>query len=152
MPLGVIGITVFCRLSVDSLETASLTGSRNTAMLKVLRALLSQSPPPDCAKKAAPKAMVKQAIAGKDYRAVSVAPGSKCCSSANAMVGKTYLSREAPRLPLVNCTMPTNCACKFKKASDRRDGDRRELGVSETGRWFAGPENRKRGGRRLGKD
>jgi hypothetical protein len=120
-------------------------------MFKALRALLSKPPRQDSAKKAVPKAMVKPAIAGKDYRAVSVAPGIKCCSAANDMVGKTYLSREAPRLPLANCTTPTNCSCKFKKASDRRDSDRRELGVSETGRWFAGPENRKRGGRRSGK-
>jgi hypothetical protein len=120
-------------------------------MFKALRALLAKPPRQDSTKKAAPHAVVKPATAGKDYRAVSVAPGSKCCVAVNEIVGKCYLSREGPRLPLANCTMPANCLCKFKKASDRRDGDRRELGVSETGRWFAGPENRKRAGRRSGK-
>ena len=119
-------------------------------MLKVLQTLLGKTPREDAAKKPAPKASVKPAAA-KDYRSVSVAPGVKCCKAANALVGKQYLFREGPRLPLANCTMPANCTCKFKKASDRRDGDRRELGA-ETGRWFAGTENRKRGGRRSAKD
>ena len=120
--------------------------------MKVLRALLSKPSSQDSAKKPAPVVKVKPAITGKDYRSVSVAPGGQCCAAAKDMVGKRYLSREAPRLPLANCTLPGSCSCKFKKASDRRDGERRELGPSETGRWFAGPENRKRGGRRSAKD
>jgi hypothetical protein len=120
-------------------------------MFKELKALLGKPPRHDPAKKPTPKVTVKPATVGKDYRAVSVAPGSKCCSAANDIVGKVYLAREAPRLPLANCTTPGSCSCKFKKASDRRDGDRRDLGTSETGRWFAGPENRKRGGRRSAK-
>jgi hypothetical protein len=121
-------------------------------MLKELKALLGKTPGQDSAKKPAPTAPVKPATAGKDYRAVAVAPGLKCCSAATALAGKSFLSREAPRLPLANCTIPANCSCKFKKAADRRDGDRRELGPSETGRWFAGPENRMRAGRRSPKD
>jgi hypothetical protein len=97
-------------------------------MLKELKALLGKPPGPDAAKKPTPTAPVKPATIGKDYRAVSVAPGVKCCSAGTAIVGKSFLSREAPRLPLANCTMPSNCSCKFKKAADRRDGDRRELG------------------------
>ncbi|HEY6484071.1 MAG TPA: hypothetical protein VIY54_11165 [Steroidobacteraceae bacterium] len=132
-------------------------------MLKALIALLSKAPRDDSAKKPAPNAMAKAAVktamakpatAGKDYRAVSVAAGAKCCSAAKNILGKRYLLREGPRLPLADCTMPSNCLCKFKKAADRRDGDgdRRQIGVTETGRWFAGPENRKRGGRRSAKD
>lgn len=126
-------------------------------MMKAIKALLSKPPHDDGAKKPAPKVLAKPATAGKDtagkdYRAVSVAPGIKCCSAANDIVGKLFLLRDGPRLPLANCTMPTNCSCKFKKAADRRDGDRRIFGTSETGRWFAGPENRKRGGRRSAKD
>jgi hypothetical protein len=120
-------------------------------MLKALRALLSKPPRDDGAKKPAPKALAKPATAGKDYRAVSVAPGMNCCAAAHDNVGKYFLLRDGPRLPLANCTMPANCSCKFKKALDRRDGDRRIFGTSETGRWFAGPENRKRGGRRSAK-
>jgi hypothetical protein len=121
-------------------------------MLKALKGLFRKTPRDDSANKPAHTAKAKSAITGKDYRSVSVKPGVKCCSAANDILGKNYLVREAPRLPLVNCTMPANCSCKFKKASDRRDGDRREVGVTETGRWFAGPENRKRRGRRSAKD
>jgi hypothetical protein len=121
-------------------------------MLKGLRGLFNKPVPQDTAKKRTPVAKAGPAITGKDYRGVSVAPGGRCCAAANDIVGKRYLSREAPRLPLEHCTMPADCSCKFMKASDRRDADRREPGLSETGRWFAGPEHRKRGGRRSGKD
>jgi hypothetical protein len=123
-------------------------------MLKSLRTLLSKPSREDSAKKPATNAMAKPkpAPAGKDYGSVAVVAGTKCCSAANDIEGRRFLFREGLRLPLANCTMPTNCSCKFKKASDRRDGERREPGVSETGRWFAGPENRKRGGRRSAKD
>jgi hypothetical protein len=121
-------------------------------MLKVLKALIGNVPRDDSAKKPAPSVTAKPATAGNDYRAVSVVPGIRCCSAAKAIVGKCYLFREGPRLPLENCTMPTNCSCKFKKAPDRRDDDRRLIGSTETGHWFAGPENRKRKGRRLAKD
>jgi hypothetical protein len=63
--------------------------------------------------------------------------------------GRPYLLREAPRLPLESCTMPTNCSCKFRKNADRREKiDRRLCGSAEINRWFAGPDNRKRGCRR----
>ena len=117
-------------------------------MLKGLIGRLGKTPRNDSAQKPVPRATAPSAPAGQDYRAVSVAPGIKCCSAAKNALGNSYLSREAPRLPLQNCTMPANCSCKFKKAPDRRDSDRREPGVTETGRWFAGPEHRKRGGRR----
>jgi hypothetical protein len=120
-------------------------------MLKGLRALLSDPPRADSTKKPATAVSSKPVAAGKDYRAVAVVPGSKCCPAAHEVVGKPYLFREAPRLPLASCTMPSGCSCKFKKVSDRRDGDRRLLGVTETGRWFAGTEKRQRAGRRSGK-
>jgi hypothetical protein len=117
-------------------------------MLKAIKALLSSPSRGDHTKKRATKAISQSATTAKDYRAVSIVPGIKCCSVAKDVVGKPYLVREAPRLPLMNCTSPANCSCKFKKASDRRDGDRRLLGEADTGRWFAGNENRKRTGRR----
>jgi hypothetical protein len=121
-------------------------------MLKTLKALLSKPPRGGSTKKTAANAIIKPATPAKDYRAVSIVPGIKCCSVAKDALGKPYLVREAPRLPMVSCTIPANCSCKFKKASDRRDGDRRLLGEAETGRWFAGTENRKRTGRRSAKD
>jgi hypothetical protein len=120
-------------------------------MLKGLKMFLIKSPLNGSASKPAPRTAAKAAAVVKDYRAVAVTPGIKHCLAAKTSVGKCYLSGEAPRLPLANCTMPTNCSCRFKKTSDRRDSDRREIGA-ETGRWFAGPENRMGGRRRSSKD
>jgi hypothetical protein len=86
-----------------------------------------------------------------NYRAVSVVPGMRCCQDAKVSVRIPHLLRDAPRLPLPNCTMPTSCACRFKKVPDRRDGDRRMFADSETGRWFSGQEQRARRDRRTQK-
>jgi hypothetical protein len=121
-------------------------------MLKNLITMLSKSPRDDCAKKPARNAAVKPAANGNGaYRAISVVPGGKCCSAAKSIAGRRYLSREAPRLPLELCTMSTGCSCKFKKGLERRGSDRRLNGMTETSRWFAGPENRKRA-QRSGRD
>lgn len=87
--------------------------------------------------------------ANVDYRAVSLAPNLMCdVASKDIATGKRYLMREAPRLPMTGCATPAACSCKFRKHPDRRDGDRRLLGMSETNRWYAGGERRNRGGRR----
>jgi hypothetical protein len=117
-------------------------------MIKTLRALLGKTPREPPAKKPAPSAGSKPSNNRGEYRAVSLAPSSTCCAAAKDAPGKRYLLREAPRLPLADCTMPTNCSCKFRKHADLRDVDRRALGATETSRWFAGSERRKRGGRR----
>jgi hypothetical protein len=83
-----------------------------------------------------------------DFRAVEIAPSIICCTAATQVTGKLYLLREVPRLPLMGCTMPASCACKFRKNPDRRDSDRRLFGAAETNRWFAGVDSRKRAGRR----
>lgn len=121
-------------------------------MIKALKALLGKTPPEHPAKKPPLTARPKPSNAAGDYRAVSLASNAACCAAAKNAAGKRYLLREAPRLPLANCTTPTKCSCKFRKDADRRDGDRRLLGETETHRWFAGSENRKAGGRRSTKD
>jgi hypothetical protein len=91
----------------------------------------------------------KPTQANVDYRAVSFAPNLMCDAvSKDAAAGKRYLLREAPRLPLAGCATPASCTCRFRKHADRRDGDRRLLGMFETNRWYAGGERRNRGGRR----
>ena len=120
-----------------------------TIMIKVLRGLFGENPREHPAKKATPIAIAKRSNTGGDFRAVSLAPSIRCCAAAKHATGRRILLREAPRLPLEACTMPTNCSCKFRKDADRRDSDRRLLGETETNRWFAGPEIRKRGSRRL---
>jgi hypothetical protein len=90
----------------------------------------------------------KQPNFSGDFRAVEIEPSSACCAAAMQAKGRPYLMRGAPRLPLYGCTMPTKCSCKFRKNADRRDSDRRLFGATETNRWFVGPDNRNRGGRR----
>jgi hypothetical protein len=117
-------------------------------MIKLLRGLFGKTPRAHPAKKPMPIARPKRSNSDGDFRAVSLAPSIRCCVAAQDATGRRVLLREAPRLPLEACTMPTNCSCKFRKDTDRRDSDRRLFGATETNRWFAGPESRKSGGRR----
>src|ERR1700692_843134 len=117
-------------------------------MIKVLRGLFGNTPREHPAKKPTPIARPKRSTTGGDSRAVSLARSISGCAAAKHATGRRVLLREAPRLPLEACTMPTNCSCKFRQADDRRDSDRSLLGANEPGRWSAGPESRKRGGRR----
>jgi hypothetical protein len=117
-------------------------------MMKILRELLdkiSGARPKNALK---PRAGTKQPNCSGDFRAVEIEPSSACCAAAMQARGRPYLMRGAPRLPLYGCTMPTKCTCKFRKNADRRDSDRRLFGATETNRWFVGPDNRNRGGRR----
>jgi hypothetical protein len=117
-------------------------------MINALKGLFGKTPPPHPVKKApsAPKPAASQPEG--DFRAVRIALQCGCCAAARDTEGKRYLLREAPRLPLKECTMPITCACKFHKDADRRGGDRRRFCPNETNRWYAGPERRKRDARR----
>ena len=117
-------------------------------MIKVLKGLLGKISHERPAKKPTPIVRPKRPNTGGDFRAVSIAPSIMCCPAAMHATGRLYLLREAPRLPLEACTMPTNCSCKFRKNADRRDSDRRLFGATETNRWYAGLESRRRGARR----
>jgi hypothetical protein len=100
------------------------------------------------ANRSALSARPKPPQANVDYRAISLAPNIMCDALTKDVAGKRYLMREAPRLPLAGCATPATCSCKYRKHADRRDGDRRMLGLGETNRWYAGGERRNRGGRR----
>lgn len=53
------------------------------------------------------------------WHAVSIQPGAKRCEAATALLGRRFLSSEAPRLPLAACDEPA-CQCRFRKYDDRR--------------------------------
>jgi hypothetical protein len=59
------------------------------------------------------------------YHAVSIVSGSDACAQAKALKGVRLLSLSAPRLPIVGCTSPESCHCKFQHHTDRRAGPRR---------------------------
>ncbi len=117
-------------------------------MIKVLEGLLGKISREHPTTKPTPIVRHKGSASTGDFRAVEIAPSLMCCAAATHATGRPFLLREAPHLPLEACTMPTNCSCKFRKNADRRDSDRRLLGATETDRWFAGIESRKRGNRR----
>jgi hypothetical protein len=117
-------------------------------MIKLLKGLLGKRSAKQPAKQTTPNLKGQRLNSSGDFRAVEIAPSIMCCTAAMQVTGRTYLLREAPRLPLMGCTMPTNCSCKFRKNADRRDGDRRLFGAAETNRWFVGVDSRKREGRR----
>ena len=56
-----------------------------------------------------------------DYRAVSIHHPGRCCRSATALEGKRFLSTNAPKLPLANCTSPGLCQCEYRTLNDRRE-------------------------------
>ncbi len=116
-------------------------------MVKILKAVLGQVARVKPVQRTS-IANLKRANHTGDFRAVEIAPCLMCCKAAIQATGRLYLLREAPRLPLMGCTLPTNCSCKFRKNSDRRDSDRRLFGATETNRWFAGHESRQNAGRR----
>jgi hypothetical protein len=116
-------------------------------MIQLFKTLFGDTSRGRTVKKSAPIARPKATQSRGDYRAVSLAPNIDCCMATKDAGGR-YLSREAPQLPLANCTMPAECSCKFRKHSDRRDGERRVFGEACNSRWFAGSERRTRRGRR----
>lgn len=56
-----------------------------------------------------------------DHRAVSIHHPAGCCRSASALDGKRFLSTNAPKLPLANCTSPGLCQCEYRTLNDRRE-------------------------------
>ena len=72
--------------------------------------------------------------ATQTFHAVTIQPGRLCCHEARALQGQRFLSREAPTLPLRNCTCE-NCACLYQHYGDRRAGARRarDMGVAIDG-------------------
>lgn len=76
------------------------------------------------------------------FHSVTIVPGIGACAEARRLVGQRFLSREAPRLPLKDCSRG-DCTCRYEHHEDRRKGPRRarEMGVAIDG--YEGPEQRK---------
>jgi len=62
------------------------------------------------------------------FQSVSIMTAKICCDGATNLSGQKFLIKQAPKLPLSQCT---SCACKcgYIRHTDRRDddGDRRAL-------------------------
>ena len=64
------------------------------------------------------------------WHAVAVRPKGSSCEAVQARRTARYLSKEAPRLPLAECTSSDTCSCVYKHHADRRVQSRRQ---DETG-------------------
>ena len=85
------------------------------------------------------------------FVAVTIIAARECCSAVQELAGEKILAAKAPRLPLDDCTAPSSCQCRFKKLSDRRDGDddrRYHLRNETQSIWYQGPQRRKSTDRR----
>jgi hypothetical protein len=59
------------------------------------------------------------------FHAVSIVAGADACAQAKALKDVRLLSPEAPRLPIMGCTNPEGCKCRYQHHEDRRAGPRR---------------------------
>lgn len=86
------------------------------------------------------------------WHAVSVIPGylQGSCPQVAKLVGRRFLSLEAPTLPLADCPMKHHCGCRFRHHADRRSDSRRGRDAGLPDHHYYGPERRhKSRGRRI---
>jgi hypothetical protein len=101
------------------------------------------------ASKTPKKAPAKTATAApRPFQAIGIYHGTVCCAAAKKAEGYRFLAKQAPPIPLTECTMRSKCECRYMKFHDRRGSPRRltEFGLRET--LFAAAERRNRRGRR----
>jgi hypothetical protein len=71
-----------------------------------------------------------------EFHAVAINCDDSACDAAKALLGKRFLSDEAPHLPLDDCTAPA-CECRFRHYADRRNPKNRRsqfsAGIGDTG-------------------
>jgi hypothetical protein len=82
------------------------------------------------------------------YHCVSIVGGPGACAVVKALASQRLLSAEAPRLPLVGCDHPADCACIFEHHDDRRAGPRRAKEGGRLASLWLDTERRRIGGRR----
>ncbi len=59
------------------------------------------------------------------WKAVAILANDEACAAARLLRGKRFLSRNAPRLPLPECSKQDSCDCKYRHLGDRRGPPRR---------------------------
>jgi hypothetical protein len=78
------------------------------------------------------------------FHAISIVAGPNACAQVKALTDVRLLSVEAPRLPVVGCTNPGGCSCKFQHHEDRRAGPRRTGLRTSMQEDFSADANRRR--------
>jgi hypothetical protein len=85
---------------------------------------------------------------GGRFGAVQIRARLGACRAAQLLEGQRFLSKDAPKLPLRECSV-ARCSCTFSKLPDRRsDGRRIESGGLHTTLFIAANRRTKRDRRR----
>lgn len=85
------------------------------------------------------------------WRSVRIRPGLMACDRVRSLSGQVFLSREAPELPMANCT-ERDCHCHYVFLDDRRSGGDRRASLERLGEFVSSSERdrRRSPGRRAG--
>ena len=79
----------------------------------------------------------------KSFNAVGIRIPTRACSAVRGYQGKRFLGKEAPKLPVMGCSMAP-CQCRYQHFADRRAEDRRvQYGVTNRFTHEAGRERRR---------
>jgi hypothetical protein len=84
-------------------------------LLEAAKRSLGKSEVPAAAKQA-PRENIRLS---NPWHAVTILPGPKRCVAVTKLLNQRYLSKEAPVLPLKDCTEPA-CTCRYRHHDDRR--------------------------------
>jgi len=84
------------------------------------------------------------------WRSVKVRPGLMPCERVHSLSGQVFLAREAPELPLANCT-ERDCRCHYVFLDDRRCGLDRRASLDRLGEFLSSSagDRRRSPGRRV---
>ncbi len=85
------------------------------------------------------------------WRSVRIRPGLIACDRIASLTGQVFLAREAPELPLANCS-EQDCRCHYVFLDDRRNGGDRRDELGRLGEFLSSSARDRRlsPGRRIG--
>jgi len=73
-----------------------------------------------------PSGIDKPKSSASHWHAVAIKPKGQSCDAVQARRTTRFLSSDAPRLPLPECSTSDTCTCVYKHHADRRAQPRRQ--------------------------
>lgn len=85
------------------------------------------------------------------WRSVRIRPGLITCDRVASLSSQVFLSKDAPELPLANCS-ERDCRCHYVFLDDRRSGIDRRIDLGRLGEFLSSSvsDRRRMPGRRMG--
>ena len=100
----------------EGVEMALL--ARLLDMIAPTNAQAASAPPAKSPQRATIHASTRNPVTNP-WHAVSIEGAHPACKTASRLKGQRFLAREAPTLPLADCS-PQHCRCRFRHQEDRR--------------------------------